>query len=149
VAAGASLEDEDLRRRETDVSNQRISIDANRALDLLREVVADIGADHVYRHPDGKPAAEVGEICRYEVNGSPACIVGHALNRAGVGVDALHEMDEYEDGAAIATVESDAVQIEPLARELLAVAQNKQDSGSTWGAALAAAEAQAGCEVGS
>ncbi|MFJ8818180.1 hypothetical protein [Amycolatopsis thermoflava] len=121
-----------------------IVIDVDRALQLLREVVAERGADTVYQpvrlgasRPDRAPLPN----CVYAHNGAPSCLVGHALHRAGVPVEDLAKMtgqiDELSWWPESLDVGSDAV-------EVFLAAQYAQDEGSPWGDALAAAEHEAG-----
>lgn len=99
------------------------TMDKARALELLREVVAESGA--------GKTAS-----CVYT-----ACIVGAVLRKHGVGLDLLGEMDEADDAVI------DSPDVWPLtsflqddARRVLRAAQRVQDQSYPWGDALTAAE---------
>lgn len=119
-----------------------IELTPERALELLREVVAEYGEDHVYADPTGVQAdAGSSAFCKYvdEDNERPSCLVGHVLFRAGVTISQLLDMDNSED-PAIGDVETDAFTMSPAARAVLRAAQRAQDCGSTWGAALAAAQ---------
>lgn len=108
-----------------------IIIDAARAVELLRQAVAAQGADHVYRSDDGE--------CRYTAAGCPDCIVGHVLALAGVPLSVLADLD-----GSIAYLNVPGVEFTDQARAVLLAAQEVQDDQrSTWGQALAAAEAVA------
>jgi len=109
------------------------TIDAARALDLLRQAVAQdgYGDDYVYPYLND---------CQYVRNSAPSCLVGHALHLGGWSVDAL-------DGL-INTPVRDAVRIgftslDKEAANVFDLAQVVQDQGGTWGEALRAAEAMA------
>jgi hypothetical protein len=106
-------------------------IDGARALQLLREVVAE-RPDYVYQKP--------GRYCVYAVGDQPSCIVGHVLARAGFPVDQLAGVQ----GNVTVLVQDHPGWLGRDARSILAAAQHVQDPGEeTWSAALAAAELKA------
>jgi hypothetical protein len=102
---------------------------AEEAVAALRVAVEEYGAGYVY--PD--------DLCWYVRHGKPACLVGVALHRAGVvTVGTLTEWDHLMIGElADVCVEV----LDPAAVRVMMVAQSAQDSGFSWGAALARAEA--------
>jgi hypothetical protein len=125
--------------------SEPIRIDKPKALELLRAAVATRGRDYVYqRSPKG--------ACRYANADGPSCLVGEALAQAGAdvvglfygkslntkGITALsHNAAYYPSGAKFDA----AVSIDAEAAAVFSEAQEAQDSGETWGAALAYAEA--------
>ena len=120
-----------------------IELTPRRALELMREVVAEYGADHVYVDPNGRTADGLdGVTCVYVdwKASRPSCLVGHALFRAGVTVEQLAELDYAEDGSDINGVYSDAFELVDGAELVFSAAQMAQDKGQTWGTALARAE---------
>ena len=104
-------------------------IDAPEILEHLRAVVAEKGADYVYRR----------ETCRYAIAGAPSCIVGHVYARLGLLDKATQESISKAKGLHVG-------KIARLARRVLQAAQEVQDADvppfvrGTWGEALAAAE---------
>lgn len=110
---------------------ETIVIDGARALQLVREVVAEHGADTVYNMP--------GERCRYVWNDACSCLVGHALHRAGVPIDVLAQVDDGNK-SSIEVAEIPGCELDDQARWIFVVAQEAQDSGFTWGRAGADAE---------
>lgn len=108
----------------------------------LAEVVAEAGSDYQYVTDTG---TEIRGRCVYQRDGAPSCMVGHALFKLGVPVDVLAQLDvASEDGEPCAIDDSDAYSVlsdagfvlDSEAAERAAMAQTKQDSGWTWGAAL-------------
>lgn len=65
----------------------KIEINAERALSLLEEVVAERGSDYRYEPLEGSRS------CVYQFDGKPHCAVGLALFKAGVSAAILKEMD--------------------------------------------------------
>jgi hypothetical protein len=112
-----------------------IRIDATRAIELLREVVAESGEDYRYELIE----TPYGPVCHYAHDDAPSCLVGHALHRAGVTVEQLASLDKHDNH--IASVELPAeVEITDEAQDVFAVAQDTQDDGKPWGVALSVAE---------
>jgi hypothetical protein len=113
------------------------ALDIGTALSLLAGVVRDRGDDYTYR----PVCLEKGNYftCLYARDGSPDCLVGVVLGRAGVpaadleafGDAGIHEL--YFAGAVPVTMTFGAVVV-------LRAAQLAQDRGGTWGEALLAAE---------
>lgn len=115
-------------------------IDVGTALDLLTRAVTKGGEDFVYR-PVGDQSRRYGRYV-YALDGKPHCIVGHALAQASVDVaqlEAMHDQrlrDLYRDGRLPVTLSLGAL-------IALDAAQQSQDRGRTWGAALDDATAAA------
>jgi len=114
--------------------SERLSYD--RALELLREVVAEFGEDYKYPHypaerlPDGRKLR-----CFYVRDDQPSCIVAHVLHRAGIPVQDLVKVE----GLGPADTEGTTLfgqWADLLARQLLREVQVQQDEGETWGNAL-------------
>lgn len=118
-----------------------IVIDDMRALDLLRDVVAESGLDHRYTGPYSDEG-----YCRYlDLSIAPVCLVAHVLVRAGVAPALLvrcegQSIEAIADGSWLP-----AVTITAAAAAVLDAAQDVQDEcpPRTWGEALAAAEQRA------
>lgn len=120
----------------TTTTEPRFTLD--QVLQAAREVVEEKGGWYVY--------PEVN--CRYAVDGMPACIVGHVINR----LDSLTfaHLAKLEARAASSEM-ADGLRprgwLDPNfwgrdADRAMVAAQWRQDSRSTWGEALAAAENQ-------
>jgi hypothetical protein len=102
----------------------------SRAVELLREVVAEAGEDFVYESP-----IEPKSRCLYVHDGQPGCIVGHVFHRAGVSVEDLAGVEDwtpldYEE------VRQFCDWADEPARKLLAAVQVQQDDCTPWGEAL-------------
>lgn len=110
-------------------------------LKYLREAVAERGEDYVYPNElkmyyrDGPEPT----MCRYvKPDGSgPACIVGVVLHKYGVSLETLAE-HETEAGWRVAR----ELGVDTRSRQMLSTAQDAQDGGKTWGAALVNAESE-------
>ena len=102
--------------------------------DLWAEVkkVAAEQPDYVYQEP----------LCRYQIDGKPSCIIGHALHRLGVSVDTLAMLDGGEQGDGVHAVNLPSyipILVEEGSRsELVALgeAQEAQDDRIPWGEAV-------------
>ena len=134
-------------------------ITADDVIETLKQVVADKGEDYVY------PLAGSGNGCVYAVNGEPSCIVGHVVYRLAPDLFKWMDETETETGIsegfenlagiwyrreAMIAVPSDfdspwgryidscpAVPDALIeASGILAVAQEYQDNGNTWGRVL-------------
>lgn len=119
--------------------SERILIDRDEAIVLLRAVVEEQGIEFRYVPVDD----DSGEaVCRYVVDGYPSCLVGKALHRAGVLVEELDRMDGTSNtGIMVAASRLPAdVVVTSDARKVFEAAQEVQDDLKTWGAALTAAE---------
>jgi hypothetical protein len=100
----------------------------SRAVELLREVVAEKGADYVCpKFDDGED-----EVCRYVVDDRPSCLVAWVFVAAGRTVDELREIE----GHGPTSVHSRPQFLDWAdgdARRLLVRAQNRQDESYPWG----------------
>lgn len=120
-----------------------VLLDTTAVLDLLAEVVADMGEDYVY--PDELREGGVEGACYYVVNGQPACIIGHVLARAGL-LDhpvAVGNWNAMRLGVAGLDVDTAPPVTTVDAARVLAAAQSTQDDGDTWGEALRCAQERA------
>lgn len=112
-----------------------IHIDANKAIALLREVVAG-NEDFIYVMEDA--------TCTYVRDAKPSCLIAQALAKAGVTVEQLREMDAQIDrpkGTVILGVTlPNGIEITGPAREVFSAAQKAQDQARPWGEALKNAE---------
>lgn len=126
------------------VNNDQIHIDGARAVQMLRAVVAEHGAGTVYalHDRDSDPGVDhTYAMCRYVHHGCPDCLIGRALALAGVTVDELVEMDTANRTGIASVPLPPRLLLTEQARAVFRAAQLVQDSGGTWGEALAAAEA--------
>lgn len=105
-------------------------ITGERALELLRQVVAEVGETFVYRRPAGHDA------CVYVHSGAAACLVGHALLAAGAR---LEDLKQLRDCSIDAVSRVGRLWLEWDAAVVFNTAQLLQDEGASWGAALQAA----------
>lgn len=108
-----------------------IVIDKSRALELLDQAVAEKGAEYV------DPAVEIGRCNYVQVEGDgdlvPGCIVGYAMNNAGVP---LHELALEGIVTEIDWERWCDVKLSDGAASVLRRAQSMQDDGMQWGAAV-------------
>jgi hypothetical protein len=110
--------------------------------ETLHKIVEETGPDYVYQIPEGT----YGD-CVYAdpVTGAPSCIVGHVV--AALDPEAFERMAKFEDEAGPFTIMS-AIDPNDWARvdvglevdsadlrSALAMAQEAQDRGMTWGEA--------------
>lgn len=107
-------------------------------LQAAREAVEEKGDGYVY--------SDEYEDCKYAVDGMPACIVGHVVNRLDPAMF-THLATREEDSHSSEIVHNlrsrfwlDQNFWSRDAEFALGIAQKKQDVGETWGTALAAAE---------
>jgi hypothetical protein len=99
------------------------------ALRNMKQIVTEAGEDYVYR---ARLETPVGKACVYLWEGIPDCLVGRILSRMGVSMKTLSDMGTIGIGAA-------AVSHLTLSRytvDVLAFAQQYQDSKYTWGQCL-------------
>jgi hypothetical protein len=86
----------------------------------------------------------IGMACTYfKKNGTPGCIVGHALYRMGVTLDDMRYEDEVgyecsynEEKTIIDLVELLKLPIDGDRLSWLRAVQNEQDTGTPWGKAV-------------
>lgn len=119
-------------------------LSADRAVELLAEVVAERGESYVYVNRYGvlagapQPGAAM-TACQYvhvDTEGQPicGCLVAHVMVRHGVPIEWLMPYENTQAEVFLADVGWATWE----AAELLGIAQNTQDRGCTWGAALSA-----------
>lgn len=93
--------------------------------------VAAENPDYIYEH----------DVCRYEMRGKPACIVGQAMYRLGASVDDLAQFDNH---GAIGGVVRDCVDVfssfDNVSLDALSRAQGYQDQREPWGVAVESAK---------
>lgn len=110
---------------------------AAEAVELLREIVAEFGADHINTDPN----ADSTVTCTYaDDEGNPSCIAGQALYRADPELfDAVRQF-ENANGSAVFNRLPRYMGVDlpftPLAVMTLRRAQILQDSGENWGFAV-------------
>jgi hypothetical protein len=121
-----------------------IEIDREKALALLAAEVRTEGPQFVYKRDER--VDENGDMqginCRYVEDGNPSCLVGRVLFRAGVPIEAIHNLDTQWNGMSESIGDAkfpDDVNLTLDAREVLQAAQTSQDAGQTWGEALRSA----------
>lgn len=132
-----------------------MEINTIHAIEALRSVVAETGADHTYQPPPDAPT----DTCVYvwEANGQPQpiCIIGKALARVGIPPELMAQPERINTqtiGGLVAHLRQHGYDFTMGAVCTLRAAQVVQDRAigtnpledpPTWGAALAAAETQA------
>ena len=104
------------------------------ALRALEEAVAEKGEDYIYQYTDSDDWRSY--TCTYVRAGEPDCMIGNALHRLGVPLDAFAP---HEEKAFDRIADDVAPGIEEEAVRALRAAQSVQDQGRTWGEALRAA----------
>lgn len=118
------------------MSNVKQLYGATEAINLLREIVQDFGADYL----NTEPYSDVS--CTYaDDSGNPSCIAGHALYRAAPEAFAAVREYEYSRGSSevfnrIPTTVGVQLPFTPLATMVIRRAQTIQDNGQSWGIAL-------------
>lgn len=122
-----------------------IKIDTARAVELLRELVAETGDDFRY-----KRLPERGGQCVYVHNGQPSCGVGRALTSAGVSVEALEALDSmFLGGTTISSSLAESlladrgVSLTLGAQKVFGIFQKEQDEGESYGTAMLEVETHA------
>lgn len=121
-----------------------IKINAQRALALLQEAVAERGDQFVYAQ-ESKVVRGAHENleergCWYELNGAPSCGVGIALHKAGVTLRLLDTLDQAPGDTSITAVDhilsENGVELTLGALTVFSQFQTNQDLQATWGEAL-------------
>lgn len=110
---------------------RRVSVSSVR--DALRAVAADYPGRASRCRAAGLPA-------RYVRRGAPDCLVALVLSRLGFSTGVLTALDEehpvgalVESGVTIVESRHPALaKLDPLARQLLAYVQDRQDAGKPW-----------------
>ncbi|MFJ9616695.1 hypothetical protein [Streptomyces noursei] len=115
---------------------ERIKVTEADVKRALVEAVTAKGYDYVY--DNGDPLSEVCWYVHQDVNGNdvPGCLVGDALHRLGVP---LGEIKKHEERGAYGVAGSliDVAENRGRVLSMLSQAQDHQDTGGTWGGALA------------
>lgn len=130
----------------------KIELDLETTSRLLRRAGVRRGADYVYRDDTRFPqlGLDCGTKCVYVDDGEdggvcPACIVGEVFAEAGVDLSLFlslrqalspRPVNELSVGSLPPRLEELNLSITPAALKALAVAQNVQDDGGTWGEAI-------------
>lgn len=125
-----------------------ITIDRDKAIELLTDVVAQRGDNYVYTVDTSSPNLD----CFYTRDGGPSCGVGLALFNAGVDIHILERMDdnEQDDGTGTGITESEILSIlknegfdiTQDGVEVLGAFQTYQDMQAEYSEALTNAKAQ-------
>lgn len=118
------------------------TIEADQALDLVRQVVEKAGPNYTYEAPKGLGCSYLQPISR-----KPSCLIGQALVKAGVPVGTLEWLDRNVGsiynlptrGGGDAALPGGTV-LTQGALDVFSGAQTVQDKGDTWGDALEAAK---------
>lgn len=138
-----------------------ITIDKDKAIELLEKQVEKKGVDYIYTNEfescsyfaDNSVAykdkydfrkSDEENADAYPEEGSPLCIVGHVYADLGLTVNDLYytpkrtsELMLGQDGDIQDVMpDPEKVKLTPEAREVLQAAQANQDHGETWGTAL-------------
>lgn len=105
--------------------------------------IGEANPDVVYQDIEEELTGNAESTCQYQLNGTPACIVGQALSELGVDIETLQRFDNWlgNGSEAIDTVVRDLPQIFECdsldALYYTRDAQCNQDAGETWGEAVA------------
>lgn len=113
---------------------------------ILKEAIEERGSDWVYPDPNICPTCKWSDEecewhtasgCRYfRASGGPACLVGEFIHRTLDPTDYMAAHLETEHAKAVLFQLSGVLEIDERTEELLAVAQQMQDSGQPWGDSL-------------
>lgn len=121
-----------------------INLDYKTALKFLQDAIEERGEDFVYL-PEGDACLYVHDN-RDGTGSIPGCIVGLALNKAGIDLELLRRFD-IDGGTTANQVLSNLETSEELTvldastYTLYNIVQRRQDSGHTWGESLKYAKA--------
>lgn len=121
------------RTRRRDVANTTV-IDEHEAIRLLKEVKDSVGKSFTYTPPAGLDDVYPDlKVCKYQHDGEPSCMIGHALHLAGWSVEELSLLDTEDDiQPAITLWDSYPELFTENAAYIFAAAQVPQDRGKTW-----------------
>ncbi|MYR95440.1 MULTISPECIES: hypothetical protein [unclassified Streptomyces] len=115
------------------------SITDEKVMQVLKEVVAE-NPDRVYDAPEHQ-LTDDSTTCFYvhtdDLTGepvSPGCLVGQVLNRLGLPLHRLEELEGYDAPQAVTAL---GLPVSGRTLRVLGQAQQFQDSGKTWGEAYA------------
>lgn len=106
----------------------------------LKAVVAE-RPDYIYKRPAYITSNEACLYVHPSEDGSsaqPGCIVGHVLNRLGIGLPAMAQHEGADAGTLVGAL--GLTNLSPDTLGLLDDVQGFQDSGETWAEALSSAE---------
>lgn len=93
--------------------------------------VAAENPDYIYEH----------DVCRYEMRGKPACIVGQAMYRLGASVDDLAGFDNHGAIGDLVVQRADVFDgSDKMALTALGLTQASQDRLNPWGVAVESAK---------
>lgn len=104
--------------------------------------IGEANPDVLYEDIEEELTGTAAVSCQYQLNGTPACIVGRALSELGVDIETLQRFDNWlgNGSEAIDTVVRDLPQIfecdSNSALYYIRDAQSDQDSGVPWGQAV-------------
>ena len=101
-------------------------------IDAVRKAAND-DPDFIYHKPRG------GELCYYVYGAQPSCIVGRAAWNLGL-IDASFEQGQDNTSGVSGLAEALEIELEFDEQEWLETAQNSQDIGNTWFAAVVKAD---------
>lgn len=117
------------------------TLNYTKALELLREIVAEEGEDFVYK--TGK-VSHKGPNCLYAFEGKGDCGVGRVLVKVGVPALELEWSETHEGAYSTGTAEmvfgdlaeDEVLYVTSKAARLLGKFQEYQDTGYAWGQSL-------------
>lgn len=121
-----------------------ITLTIAEATELMERAVTEKGPDYLYTIPEG-----IGSCSYFDTKGRPSCIVGHVLSYKGLGADDLicpvlypygeAYLANYNTGSSVTKLYLEGILDAPYeVIDALSAAQGFQDTGKTWGEALAA-----------
>lgn len=102
--------------------------------------------DYVYPRAKGQPGFEYCGMCMYVLDSQPSCIVGRGAWDVGlINAEFEHHQDNESDVSGL--LDGLALELDEFERYWLSEAQEQQDNGEPWGAAVALADDHFGpCE---
>ncbi|MEU4920291.1 hypothetical protein AB0G29_13150 [Streptomyces parvus] len=116
-----------------------MSITDEKVMKTLKEVVAG-NPDRIYEAPEHQLADEPSACFYVHTDDltndpvSPGCLVGQVLNRLGLSLDRLAELEGHDAHQAVAAL---GLPLTDRTVNALGQVQHGQDSGQTWGEAYA------------
>lgn len=113
-----------------------IMINEEEAVKLLTAAVEERGSDFVYEKPDGESTCLYVHQDPTTGNVSPGCMVGLALNRAGIPLNVMQGDLSSAKGLLLALKRSGYVNYTSAASNIFSEVQHRQDTGIPWGDAL-------------
>lgn len=89
---------------------------------------------------DERPQCVIPQPCRYLGDGEPLCLIGVLLDRLGIGLEVLAELDREDPDSGPKRLSFSTHEVwrgfERKARSLMEFAQREQDGGRPWGGAV-------------